>query len=113
MVLGIVLCGNIQFVIMLLFILMAVDVPIKGPLFAFFLGMVFFTWLLTIASIIMNVSFIKRKRFFFKRNYIGLGFSIAANLLCVGVTVLAILIRQRWIEPDFITSIYNAYQYLI
>ena len=113
MVLGIVLCGNIQFIIMLLFILMAVDVPIKGPLFAFFVGMVFFTWLLTIASIIMNVSFIKRKRFFFRRNYIGLGFSIAANLLCVGVTVLAILIRQRWIEPDFIISLYNAYQYLI
>ena len=39
MVLGIVLCGNIQFVIMLLFILMAVDVPIKGPLFAFFVGL--------------------------------------------------------------------------
>ena len=113
MVLGIVLCGNIQFVIMLLFILMAVDVPIKGALFSFFVGMVFFTWILTIASILMNVMFIKWKRYFYKRNYIGLAFSIVAHILCLAITVLAILIRQRWIEPDFITSRYNVYQYLI
>lgn len=113
MVLGIVLCGNIQFVIVLLFILMAVDVPIKGALFAFFVGMVFFTWVLTIASIMMNVMFIKWKRRFYKRNYYGLAFSIVAHVLCLAITILGILIRQRWIEPDFITSIYDVYQYLI
>jgi uncharacterized membrane protein YesL len=75
--------------------------------------MVFFTWVLTIASIIMNVMFIKWKRYFYKRNYIGLAFSIVAHVLCLAITILAILIRQRWIEPDFITSLYSAYQYLI
>lgn len=113
MVLGIVLCANIQCVYIAIFILMKMNVHIVGGLFAFLVAMVFFTWLLSIASIMMNVMFIKMKRYFYKRNYVGLAFSILCQLLCLLMAVLGILVRQRWLEPDLFTSLLTIRQLFI
>ena len=109
MVLGIVLCANMHIVILIYFILQILDVPIKGAVLAFFVGMIFFTWLLTIAAILMNIAFIKRKKYGYQKHYLGLAFSLFANILCLGMTILGILIYQRWIDPDFISVILQAF----
>lgn len=101
MVLGIILCGIIQCVYLMVSIIILAKTPITLAILAFIIAHIFFIFILSFASTIMNGCFIARARLFRYRGYVGLGFSIAANVLCIVLAVFLLLIRQGVIVFDY------------
>ena len=99
MALGIALCGIILSMHLMVSIFVLAKTTMSLQVFAFLIGVLFFDFILSIASILMNQGMIKKKRR--KRSFVGLYFSIATTVLCLLLAVFLVLVRQRWIVFDY------------
>jgi len=94
MILGIVLCGIMQHIYVLVLMIHFNHLEMTKKILTIIIMHTFFVFLLGFASSLMNGIFYKRNRY--KRNIVGLCFSIAAVLLCILLFVYGILYRQAW-----------------
>ena len=98
MLLGIILCGIIQSIYLMICIFVWTRTPMPESAYAFVFGVLFFVFLLSFASILMNAAFLKKAIIRSNRNYVGLWFSIVTNALCILLVVFLWFIRQTWID---------------
>ena len=101
MALSISLCGIILSIYLMVSIFILTKRPITMPILAFIIGVTFFVFILSFASLLMNISFIKKKRHSRTTNFVGLWVSSFSLFFCLLITVFLILIRQRWIVFDY------------
>ena len=94
MILGIVLCGLIQHIYIILLVMHFTNTPMTQPVLAYVIMHNYFLFILGVASSIMNGIFYKKN--LYKRNMVGFWFSIVTVFLCLLLFVYWILYRQAW-----------------
>lgn len=101
MLLSIILFGLIQNMYLVVSIFILTKTEMTLPILGVVVAHIFFVFLLSFASVLMNSMMLKKAKYPSKTNYVGLGFSIGANALCLLLTAFLIIIRQRWFDLGY------------